>query len=60
MGMGVAILVSLLLVAATVIMHYEFLQFAGTLPSRLTVPTRPRIIWRPTPRLALATSTPAA
>ena len=44
MGIGVTIVVSLLLVAATVIMHYELLQFAGTLPRRLTVPTRPRII----------------
>ena len=44
MEIGVSIMVSLLLVAATVIMHYELLQFAGTLPRRLTVPTRPRII----------------
>jgi len=44
MGIGVTIVASLLLVAATVIMHYELLQFAGTLPRRLTVPTRPRII----------------
>jgi hypothetical protein len=29
---------------ATIIMHYELLQFAGTLPRRFTVPTRPRII----------------
>ena len=38
MGIGVTIMVSLLLVAATVVMHYELLQFAGTLPGRLTVP----------------------
>ena len=38
MGIGVTILVSLLLVSATIIMHYELLQFAGTLPNRLTVP----------------------
>ena len=44
MGIGVSIVVSLLLVAATVITHYELLQFAGTLPRRLTVPTRPRMI----------------
>ena len=44
MEIGVTIVVSLLLVVATVIMHYELLQFAGTLPRRLTVPTRPRII----------------
>ena len=33
MGIGVAIIVSLLLVAATVIMHYEFLQFRRGRPS---------------------------
>jgi hypothetical protein len=44
MEIGVTVVVSLLLVVATVIMHYELLQFAGTLPRRLTVPTRPRII----------------
>jgi hypothetical protein len=44
MEIGVTMVVSLLLVVATVIMHYELLQFAGTLPCRLTVPTRPRII----------------
>ena len=44
MGIGVTIVVSLLLAAATVVIHYELLQFAGTLPRRLTVPTRPRII----------------
>jgi hypothetical protein len=44
MEIGVTIVVSLLLVVATVIMHSELLQFAGTLPRRLTVPTRPRII----------------
>ena len=44
MGIAVTIVVSLLLVAATVIMRYELLQFAGTLPRRLTVPMRPRII----------------
>ena len=44
MGIGVSIVVSLLLAAATVIMHYELLQFASTLARRLTVPTRPRII----------------
>ena len=44
MGIGGSILVSLLLAGATVIMHYELLQFAGSLPRRLTVPTRPRII----------------
>jgi len=44
MGIWVSIVMLLLLVAATVVMHYEFLQFAGTLPRRLTVPRRPRII----------------
>ena len=44
MAIGVSIIVSLLLVAATVIMHYELLQFAGTLPRRLNGPTRSRII----------------
>jgi hypothetical protein len=34
----------LLLAAATVIVHYELLQFAGTLPRRFTVHTRPGII----------------
>jgi len=44
MGIGVSIMVSLLLAAATVVMPYELLQFASTLSRRLTVPTRPRII----------------
>lgn len=44
MGIGICIIVALLLLAATVIMHYEFLQFAGTLPRRLSYPTRSRII----------------
>ena len=44
MAIGASIIVSFLLVAATVIMHYELLQFAGILPARLTFPTRSRII----------------
>jgi hypothetical protein len=44
MAIGISIIVSLLLVAGTVLMHYELLQFAGTLPGRLTGPTRSRII----------------
>ena len=44
MAIWISIIGSLLLVAATVIMHYEFLQFAGTLPRRLTFPTRSRMI----------------
>ena len=34
----------MLLVAATLTVRYEFLPFVGTLPRRLTVPTRPRSI----------------
>jgi hypothetical protein len=44
MTIGICILVSVLLVGASVIMHYELLQFAGTLPRRLTFPTRARMI----------------
>ena len=44
MAIGISIIVSLLLVAATVLLHYELLQFAGTLPGRLTGPTRSRMI----------------
>ena len=44
MAIGISIIISLLLVAATVLMHYELLQFAGTLPGRLTGPTRSRLI----------------
>ena len=40
MALGLSIIVALLLVAATVILHYELLQFAGTLPERLPSPTR--------------------
>ncbi len=44
MGIGICVVISLLLVAATVITHYELLQFAGTLPRRLSYPTRSRMI----------------
>jgi hypothetical protein len=44
MAIGISIVFSLVLVVATVLLHYELLQFAGTLPQRLTVPTRPSII----------------
>ena len=44
MGIWVSIMVSSLLAGATVIIHYELLQFASTLSRRLTVPMRPRII----------------
>jgi hypothetical protein len=44
MALGLSIIVALLLVAATVILHYESLQFAGTLPERLPFPTRARMI----------------
>jgi hypothetical protein len=37
-------LIALLLATATVLLHYELLQFAATLPSRLTFPTRPRML----------------
>ena len=44
MAIAVSLLISLLLVTATVLLHYELLQFAATLPSRLTYPTRSRIL----------------
>ena len=44
MAIAVSFLISLLLVTATVLLHYELLQFAATLPSRLTYPTRSRIL----------------
>jgi hypothetical protein len=42
--MAIAVLISLLLATATVLVHYEMLQFAATLPSRLSYPARPRIL----------------
>jgi hypothetical protein len=38
------IAIGLSLVTATVLVHYELLQFAAGLPDRLTVPTRPRVL----------------
>jgi hypothetical protein len=39
-----AIALSLLLVAATVILHYEFLRLASTLTARLSIPGRAQIL----------------
>ena len=44
MALSLSILVALLLVTATVLLHYELLQFAAGLPERLTFPTRSRIL----------------
>jgi hypothetical protein len=44
MAVALSIIITLSLVAATVILHYELLQFAGTLPDRLPFPTRARMI----------------
>ena len=44
MAIAVSLLTPLFLVTATVLLHYELLQFAATLPSRLTYPTRSRIL----------------
>ncbi len=44
MALGLSVLVALSLVTATVVLHYELLQFAGTLPQRLPFPTRARMI----------------
>jgi hypothetical protein len=44
MGHAVAVLLSLLLVAATVIMHYEFLRLVSVVTGRLRVPGRAQIL----------------
>ena len=44
MGNAVAVLLSLLLVAATVIVHYEFLRFVSVVTARLSVPGRTQIL----------------
>ena len=44
MALGLSIIVALLLVMATVLLHYELLQFAGTLPDRLPFSNRARMI----------------
>ena len=44
MALGLSLIIALSLVTASVILHYELLQFAGTLPERLPFPTRARMI----------------
>ena len=44
MGHAVAVLLSLLLVAATVIVHYEFLRLASAMTGRLSIPGRTQIL----------------
>lgn len=44
MGHAVAVLLSLLLVAATVIIHYEFLRLTSALTGRLSIPGRAQIL----------------
>ena len=44
MGHAVAVLLSLLLVAATVIVHYEFLRLASAVTGRLSIPGRAQIL----------------
>lgn len=42
MPVAISVTISLFLIIATVLLHYELLQFASTLPARLAIPTRPR------------------
>lgn len=44
MGHAVAVLLSLLLVAATVIVHYEFLRLTSAVTGRLSIPGRAQIL----------------
>jgi hypothetical protein len=44
MPVAISLTISLFLIIATVLLHYELLQFASTLPARLSIPTRPRIL----------------
>ena len=44
MTLALSLAISLVLVTATVLLHYELLQFAASLPGRLTFSTRPRIL----------------
>ena len=44
MPIAVSLAVSLLLVATTVLLHYELLQFAAGLPARLTAPGRSTVL----------------
>ncbi len=41
---GLSVIVALALTTATVVIHYELLQFAGTLPERLPFATRARML----------------
>ena len=38
MPIAISVIISLILVTATVLLHYELLQFAAGLPDRLTSP----------------------
>jgi len=44
MPIAISVIISLILVTATVLLHYELLQFAAGLPDRLTYPKRSRIL----------------
>ena len=44
MAIVLTLAIGLFLVTATVLLHYELLQFAAGLPERLTFPTRSRIL----------------
>jgi hypothetical protein len=44
MTLALSLALSVFLVIATALLHYELLQFAAGLPDRLTFPTRPRIL----------------
>ena len=44
MPIAISVIISLVLVTATVLLHYELLQFAAGLPNRLTSPKRSRVL----------------
>jgi hypothetical protein len=44
MPTAISVIISLILVTATVLLHYELLQFAAGLPNRLTSPKRSRVL----------------
>jgi hypothetical protein len=44
MPIAISVIISLILVTATVLLHYELLQFAAGLPNRLTSPKRSRVL----------------
>jgi Ion channel len=44
MPIAISVIISLFLVTATVLLHYELLQFAAGLPNRLTSPKRSRVL----------------